>query len=309
MPGFEDPQIYRTILEALKTGLYVVDRQRRIVFWNDGAERITGYLRHEVVGHSCIENILKHCNQESCELCGDRCPLSSALREARPVEATGFIHHKGGHRLFVHLWSAPVRNPSGSIIGALQSFEGRYVIPNPDRRENTLSAYGLLDAVTGMANQPMMLTHLREALTTFSELSVPFGILCIRMGELEHFRRTYGWEAANSVMRVAAQTIENSLRPTDFVGRWDDDKFLAILTNCQMSALDSVSKRILKMAATGGIEWWGEELCIAVAIETTTAQAEDTLELLLGRIQQAFDRMPGAYRVAAAGGSEARRTS
>ncbi|HEV3330434.1 MAG TPA: PAS domain-containing protein [Bryobacteraceae bacterium] len=40
-----DPSHYRAILESLSTGVYVVDRERKILFWNDGAERITGYLR------------------------------------------------------------------------------------------------------------------------------------------------------------------------------------------------------------------------------------------------------------------------
>ncbi len=34
--------LYRTVLENLPTGVYVVDRERRILFWNDGAEQITG---------------------------------------------------------------------------------------------------------------------------------------------------------------------------------------------------------------------------------------------------------------------------
>jgi diguanylate cyclase (GGDEF)-like protein/PAS domain S-box-containing protein len=309
MSGFEDPQIYRTILETLKSGLYVVDRERRIVFWNDGAERITGYLRHEVVGHSCVENVLKHCNADKCELCGQRCPLTSALRDARPVEATGFIHHKGGHRLFVHLWPTPVRNQHGSVIGALQNFEGRYFVPNPDRRENTLGAYGLLDAVTGVANHVMMQSHLRETLATFSELNVPIGILCIQLGELDHFRHNYGQEAANSILRVVAQTIENSVRPTDFLGRWADDKFLAILVNCQVSALDSVRERIHQMLASGGIDWWGRELRIAVTVQETTAQSGDTIELLLERVEQAFRQISGAESAAAVRGAGTSSTS
>ena len=46
-----DPSYYRAILESLPTGVYVVDPERRILFWNDGAEQITGYRRHEIIGH------------------------------------------------------------------------------------------------------------------------------------------------------------------------------------------------------------------------------------------------------------------
>ena len=42
MPELQDPDIFRTILESLQTGVYVVGRDGRILFWNEGAEKITG---------------------------------------------------------------------------------------------------------------------------------------------------------------------------------------------------------------------------------------------------------------------------
>ena len=33
---------YKEILENLADGVYFVDRQRKITFWNKGAERISG---------------------------------------------------------------------------------------------------------------------------------------------------------------------------------------------------------------------------------------------------------------------------
>ena len=70
MPELQDPDIFRTILESLQTGVYVVGRDGRILFWNQGAEKITGYLRHEALGRSCCENVLAHCNDHNCVQCG-----------------------------------------------------------------------------------------------------------------------------------------------------------------------------------------------------------------------------------------------
>ena len=58
------PEILRYALESLRVGIYLVDRDRRIVFWNDGAEQITGYLRAELIGRCCNDQILNHCGQE-----------------------------------------------------------------------------------------------------------------------------------------------------------------------------------------------------------------------------------------------------
>jgi PAS domain S-box-containing protein len=48
MPSFQDPEIYREILDGLQIGVSVVDLQRKIVFWSDGAEKVTGYARIDV---------------------------------------------------------------------------------------------------------------------------------------------------------------------------------------------------------------------------------------------------------------------
>jgi PAS domain-containing protein len=50
MPGLHHPNIFRCILENLYIAVYVVGRDGTILFWNRGAERITGYLWQEVIG-------------------------------------------------------------------------------------------------------------------------------------------------------------------------------------------------------------------------------------------------------------------
>jgi diguanylate cyclase (GGDEF)-like protein/PAS domain S-box-containing protein len=285
MPGLHDPEIYRTILESLKTGLCVADRQRRIVFWNEGAEAITGYLRHEVVGHLCNDNILRHCNGSNCELCGERCALTAVLHDAKPVEATGYLHHKAGHRLFVHLWILPLRDEHGLVIGTVQCFEGR--VPNPDRRTSGVSA-GFLDPITGVSNRAVMRSRLREALATFAETNIPFGVVCVQLDGMDHFRANYGSEPENSILRVAAQTIVNSLRPTDYVGRWAKDQFLAVLIGCRSTSLDAIGDRIGRIVASGGIEWWGEELHLAATVMKILPKPGEELESLLRRIEQPF---------------------
>ena len=67
MSAFDEFDVCRNLLESLLTGVCVVDMQQKIVFWSHGAERITGYLRHEVIGRSCIAKALLHCQQSGCE--------------------------------------------------------------------------------------------------------------------------------------------------------------------------------------------------------------------------------------------------
>jgi PAS domain-containing protein len=41
MAGMLDPEVFQNVLNSFPPGVYLADRERKIVFWNQGAERIT----------------------------------------------------------------------------------------------------------------------------------------------------------------------------------------------------------------------------------------------------------------------------
>ncbi|PON13657.1 hypothetical protein C2W62_33200 [Candidatus Entotheonella serta] len=43
------------VLSQTADGVYAVDREQRIVFWNAAAERLLGYPADEVMGRPCHE--------------------------------------------------------------------------------------------------------------------------------------------------------------------------------------------------------------------------------------------------------------
>lgn len=177
MSAFHEFEICRDILESLPTGLCVVDMQKRIVFWSEGAERITGHLRHEVVGKSCIAEPLLYCDQPGCEFCSEDCPLARTIKTARPSESIGFLHHKNGHEVPVRARTVPVRNDRGLVIGAAAVFENQHEPAEANSRDDHRNLPGCVDEVTGVANREMMQPLLRETLASFSDRQVPFGLL------------------------------------------------------------------------------------------------------------------------------------
>jgi diguanylate cyclase (GGDEF)-like protein/PAS domain S-box-containing protein len=283
MPSFQDPEICRSVLESLQTGVCVVDLQKKIIFWSDGAERITGFLRHEVVGRPCAGRTLLHCDQSNCEACSVECPVGAAIQGAHPSESEGYLHHKQGHRVPVHVWAVPVRDAHGSIIGAVESFEDQHQAEDGEDREEGLKNSGCVDDVTGIANHAIMQSHLRETLGTFAELQVPFGALLLRVNGLELFRANFGAEAAACMLRMVAHTLELAVWRTDHIGRWADDQFLVILNGCSGDSLHSVGDRIGRMLANDGIEWWGEKRSLTVSIGPAAARPGDTAESILER--------------------------
>lgn len=302
MSSFHDSEVCRSILESLPAGLCVIDLQKRIVYWSDGAERITGHLRHDVIGHFCVSEALLHCNQPGCEFCKEDCPVARAIKTSHPSDAVGFLHHKAGYEIPVRIRAVPVRNQHGSIIGAVETFEELQQGTSPNQRDDRLQLPGCIDEVTNVASYVAMQSHLRQTLKTFIEVQVPFAVLCLRLEGLPHFRSSLGPEAASSLLRVVARSLESTLWSTDYIGRWSDDQFLVILNGCREEALTSVRERVRRMAAGDGIEWWGERRSLPISIGEAAVQPDDTFESLMRRALKSLETA-SAWRTRAASAS------
>ena len=55
---------FRKIADDLPFGLYIVEPDRTIVYWNKEAEQITGYKREEMVGKHCPQSGLFHMKRD-----------------------------------------------------------------------------------------------------------------------------------------------------------------------------------------------------------------------------------------------------
>jgi diguanylate cyclase (GGDEF)-like protein/PAS domain S-box-containing protein len=285
MATFDDPDLYHGILEGLSSGVCVIDLQKRMVLWSDGAEQITGRRRHEVIGHSCVGEPLLHCDHQDCEWCNEDCPLAQAMKTSQPIETLAFVFHKQGHEIPVHVRATPVRNAHGSIIGAAATFEEQQPILSTCHCGESGNRPGYVDEITGVASRVMTQAHLREALATFAEFNIPVAVLRLRLEGLGQFRSRFGPDAASCLLRLVARTLESSVWVTDFIGKWNADEFLVILNGCRDDAVQSVRERVRRMLASDGIEWWGERHSLPVSIGQVSAETGDTLESLDQRLE------------------------
>lgn len=301
MSAFDEFEVCRNILQSLLTGVCVVDMQKKIVFWSAGAERITGRLSHEVIGRSCISQSLLHCQRSECEFCSEDCPLAHAIKTAHPVEDSGFLHHKSGYEVPVRIRAVPVHNPHGSIIGAAETFE---TLEQSELNHAEKALPGCVDAVTGVASATQMKSHMRDALTAFTERQVAFSMLRLRLHGLDHFRASFGPDAASSLLRVIARSLASDLWRTDIIGRCTDNEFLVILNGCTGEALPRVRERLRRSLANDSIEWWGERRSLPVFIGEATAQLEDNLESILERLLKSLDHASQSLNRAATTGKD-----
>jgi len=114
-----------TVFDQIKDGVYITDPDRRILFWNKGAEEITGYSKEEVLGKKCADNLLVHSDLAGNKLCStDLCPLHKAIscQEASEEPLIVKALHKNGSRVMVEVSLAPLYSASGELVGGIEIF-------------------------------------------------------------------------------------------------------------------------------------------------------------------------------------------
>lgn len=113
------------LLDSLPDGAYVTDKDRRILYWNKAAERITGWPASEVVGRSCFENILSHLDKDGHPLCGkEYCPLHRSMVTDSPSDQRQvvFVKTRSGRHVPIDVMVSPLHNAEGQVIGGVELF-------------------------------------------------------------------------------------------------------------------------------------------------------------------------------------------
>jgi PAS domain S-box-containing protein/diguanylate cyclase (GGDEF)-like protein len=282
-------EAYRTALESLPTGVYLVDRERRILLWSAGAEDITGYLRHEVLGRSCREDLLLHCDDTHACLCGGTaCHLQQTMQDGRPRAADLVLLHKDGRRVPVSVSAVPLRDEQGAIIGAVECFHKRPVFPTADPLLRQLIQGAAVDVLTGLPDRDATEARVHDYLEGFATSAVPFGVVSISIDSADKIRHKDGCNALRAVLHATGQTLASVVGPNDMVGSWSEGRYLAVLTGCSESALLRAAGMMKRLVELTGIPWWGGRLTVQVSMGGAVVQTGDTARSLVARAEAAL---------------------
>ena len=296
--AFQDGNLHKALLDQVKEGVYILDCDRRILYWNGGAERISGYMAHEVAGQYCHGDLFMHCDDNA--EAPDEIPRTAD--DGRPRELTVLLRHRLGHRLPVRVRSRPVHDACGNIIGTMEIFEE--AIDGARHGNQALRALHCLDSGSDAVLRDFGEMKLRHALEKLRMFDIPFGWLRIGLdgaGDLEH---RYGHGMADAAMRMIGATLNGSLKALDVLTRWNQMEFRVEVSLRSHLILAEVSERLRSLVRASALEWWGDRLQVSVSIGGVMAGRGDTLESLEQRVQLVFEscRAAGGNRAAVAHG-------
>ncbi len=274
---------YRLITDNLYDGLYFVDRERVIRYWNKGAERISGFSAGEVVGRSCADNILTHVDKEGNSLCLTMCPLSATMADGEQRAAEVYLHHKKGHRVPVSVRVAPMTDERGTIIGGVEIFTDISAYVSMEMRNKELEELALLDNLTRLANRRCIENELAIRFDEEKRFGLPFGLLMMDIDHFKKFNDTYGHDVGDRVLKFVAETLTKNARPFDMIGRWGGEEFVGIIRNVNLVQLKDIGERMRMLVANSYLMHRKEKLKVTISLGGTILHSGETMDRLIKR--------------------------
>ena len=128
------------MLNCIAEGVFTVNAEKRITFFNRAAERITGFTANEAIGRPC-RDILR------ADVCGERCILDEVRKTRKSVtERRVTIVDRNGRTLIACVNAGVLTDSSGRYVGGIETF--RDVSTEEELRHRIEKSYTFQDIVS-----------------------------------------------------------------------------------------------------------------------------------------------------------------
>jgi diguanylate cyclase (GGDEF)-like protein/PAS domain S-box-containing protein len=288
--GFE-----RAVVDHLYEGVYYVDRARRIRYWNQGAERLSGFGAPDVVGHFCYDNLLNHVDASGRSLCRSLCPLAATMRDGQPREAEVFLRHRKGHRVPVRVRASPVTDREGRIIGAVEIFDDTVEISAARQELSELRDLAMTDALTSLPNRRHFDMSIASRVGELAGYGRRFGLLIADIDRFKLVNDQYGHSAGDEALRTVATTLLEASRAADDISRFGGEEFALTIVDVDGPILQAIAERFRALVETSSVRSGEHDLKVTVSLGGTIASVGDTAAAI-------FERADAALYQAKAGG-------
>ena len=282
-----DLRYNNNLIPYLYEGVYVVDKKRQIVFWNEGSERITGYKASEVTNSYCHYNILQHIDENGKQLCLNGCPLQQTLDTGIIHEKHVFLKHKEGYRIPVMVKSLPIYDHENNIVAAIEVFTDERFQKDIYHENIELKDKLKTDPLTKIANRHYFDFQIARRVEEAKLFNRVFGVLIIDIDRFKIINDTHGHLVGDEVLKVVANSLVANVQRTDTISRWGGEEFVGIMDIDNLEALFKVAERLRNIVKKSTYALGPKEtISVTISIGGTLFHKDDDVNTLMSRADQ-----------------------
>ncbi len=106
----------KTILDSIVEGVFTVDTNLRITYFNKAAEKITGVKREKAIGEFCFETLKSN-------ICESVCPMKNSISTGSDsINQKVNILKYNGKEIPISINASTLKDENGKVIGGVETF-------------------------------------------------------------------------------------------------------------------------------------------------------------------------------------------
>lgn len=235
---------YKTLLDSLFDAVFTVDCAGIITYWNPSCARITGYAADEMLQrHYSAVSVNDDPQPSPLQPHGMQIVLESGM----PGTWKGYIQRKNGQRLPVESHIAPLHDPQGAVIGAVEVFRDISAMLSLQDAHRQLLTLSRKDPLTGMFNRAAITELLKAEVERCRRYLQPLALILVDIDLFKRFNDLYGHDVGDKVLAQLGAVLSFNLRSPDAVGRWGGEEFLIVSPGSDRSAGKQLAQRMRRL--------------------------------------------------------------
>lgn len=141
----------------------------------------------------------------------------------------------------VNIIGAPGEPPADELVSGLEWIVEHAAVRMAEQRlDRGPSKIGAVDPVTGLAGREAFRTQLKDLIRALQQFSVAI----ISIDRYEELINENGSDAGDTMLLATSDALMATLRPDDFVCRYDDSTFAVVLPGCDSARAAGVIERV-----------------------------------------------------------------
>jgi diguanylate cyclase (GGDEF)-like protein len=143
------------------------------------------------------------------------------------------------------------------------------------------------DSLTGVWNRYRMELAIDAEINAADRYGSPCTLLLFDVDHFKHFNDTHGHEAGDRVLIELCETIQNSLRISDTLGRWGGEEFLVLASHSDRKSGLQLAERLRQVVEDMDLGDLGR---VTISIGIADWRKGDTRKRLVARADRAMYR-------------------
>jgi len=226
-----DISFFIKMAEELDVSVRFVDKDKRLIYVNRYAEKLTGYSIDDVRNNICGDFLEKHIDKVGNKLIDTKCHLDFSLKGKKVYEDRHYLKNNVGDTLPVEIKVVPVMDDKGKLLGAVEFM--RDDRPRLIMEELKLDIQRMIpvDLLTGLYTKNKIMEYFEVKVEDSIRYNAPLGVIYATLKNSKSIKKEFGAKKLDEIFQRVGYLLRMNTRKGDISGRVGPDNFIILLPN------------------------------------------------------------------------------